>query len=241
LLGVFGGIALNTEGCVLALTGLWFGIAIGALLFWHPRAKGGFSRAWRRYITRPRKLVEFFGLLIAIFAFLAATAAAIFSYQQIIIADSSSKRQLRAYMLFEWAGVEEKYMTVKFRNRGETPAFATQITCTSDFMTLSEVDERIHEYGGTKELGPPIDIGKDQMIDKRGCDRSENYARSGTVLYIWAAVTFLDVFQRCQHTWVLLKDAGDLGFLVENTDTTAPEIFCKGHYPFPRSYVFDKR
>jgi hypothetical protein len=95
------------------------------------------------------------------------------------------------------------------------------------------------EYGGKKIMGPTSDRGKDQEIDVRDCDFNDrNVAESTGNSYVWAAVTYLDVFQRCQHAWVLLFKNSERDYSVFSTNTTDPSIACGHRYRLPRSVVF---
>jgi hypothetical protein len=125
-------------------------------------------------------------------------------------------------------------------NLGETPACAIQTTCTYDKLTEEEVNRHIHLYGGKKLLGPPSDKGKDQEIDVRECYfNSENIAGSSGNQYVWAAVTFLDIFQRCQHSWVLLRRSSETDYTILSTNTTDPYVSCGlSQYGFSRSIEF---
>jgi hypothetical protein len=121
---------------IYVVAGFAIGFLAGAGIFFHPRLAGHVGRFWWRYVGRPRKLIELIGLAVGVFAFCAAALAAYFAYQQIQTAEAASRRQLRAYVLFD--KVEESrgyYVRIKFKNLGETPAFGVQTTCTHDKLT----------------------------------------------------------------------------------------------------------
>jgi hypothetical protein len=217
---------------IFFLAGTILGLLLGVALFYTPRLPGALSRGWQRYVLKEGKLVEAGALIIATAAALFAGLAAYYGQQQFALSERTSKSQLRAYVLFDDSKRPGK---IGFTNFGETVALQLQTMCTREKIPLRDLSERRKSYGGTIAGHTNFsDLGKQQTIYVTGCDEKRGIEGEE---FTWAAVTYYDIFWRCQHSWVLLAD-GSEGYVVNFVQTTDPEQGCVSSKGLQRSNSF---
>ena len=180
--------------------------------------------------------------IVTLLLFIATLALVCVTRQLVIGAETTSKAQLRAYVLFESGAINCQFkgcIGINVRNSGQTPAYDLTCYLTSAIRDPLEpqvdwsVTRKQFRFEQTGDYS--IDLGPNHPVPLDFCQLGPTVSGlkppSGKAIYVWGDVKYRDFLDRCEFDAFIAQEDGGFHYIWEYTGDPTGKEHCDGKAP----------